>query len=157
MHIPSLPMNVFTNAVSQALSSPASRATSGEKSFESDLVSGNISGAQSFLSTLQTKLSLGSSGAAGSAISAQIAKVGNDLKLGNLTAAQADFSHLKLAVSNSAGLAASNLNQSIDAAGSASDSSLAALASYNSLQQSAFAGAVNLSMPGNVPSLSVNL
>jgi hypothetical protein len=168
MLIPSLPVNVLTNVASQALTGSASRASSAAKGFESDLASGNISGAQSFLSTLQTKLSSGNSGAAGSAISAQVTQVSNDLKAGNLNAAQADFSQLKLAMTQQKnGLTAppsSNgtrlrevLAQTIAGSGDASGPSLAALESYNSLQQSAFAGAVNLSMPANVPSFSANL
>jgi hypothetical protein len=154
MHIPSLPANVFTSAASQALSGLASRAPSGPNTFESDLNSGNFAGAQSFLSTLQQKLSLGSAGGTGTAVSAQIAQVSNDLTAGNLTAARTDYSHLKSALAQQHhGQTSGSTAQTASAAGS----SLASLASYNALQQGAFNSAVNLTMPGNSPSLSVNM
>ena len=168
MFIPSLPVNVLTNIASQAFSGAASRASSPAQSFESDLASGNTAAAQSFLSALQTKLSVENSGVSGGAISSQIGQVSSDLKSGDLTAAQADFSQLKQViaqqknglippVSNRGIGLTDNLAKTITASGAASDPSLAALASYNSLRQSAFAGAVNLSLPGSAPSFSVNL
>jgi hypothetical protein len=155
MHIPSLPANIFTAAASQALSGLASRATSGPKTFEADLDSGNIAGAQSFLSTLQQKLSLGAVGGTGTAISAQIAQVSNDLTAGNLTAARSDYSHVQSALAQQHHAQASS--NSTTQAASAAGSSLAALASYNASQEGAFNSAVNLSMPGNSPSLSINM
>ena len=166
MHIPSLPANVLTSTVSQALAGFTNRAqsASGANSFESDLSSGNISGAQSFLSALQQKLSLEGSGAAGTAISTQITQLSNDLKSGNLTAAQTDFSSLKqtLAYQKHAAAGAASSSNSSAAQGSASSASasaseMAALAGYNALQQGAYAGAINLSMPANIPSLSVDM
>ncbi len=155
MHMPSLPANIFTSAASQALSGLASRAPSGAKSFEADLDSGNIAGAQSFLSALQQKLSLGASGGTGTGTSAQIAQVSNDLTSGNLTAARADFSHLQSTLAqqhHAPGASGANNGSS-----ASSEGSLAALASYNALQQGAFNSAVNLSMPGNSPSFSINM
>jgi hypothetical protein len=142
----------------------ASRGSAGVKSFESDLDSGNIAGAQSFLSALQQKLPVGNSGGTASAVSSQITQVSNDLKSGNLTAARSDFSQLKLTLAqHKPGSAApasnsgSSATQTSAASGNALDSSLAALASYNALQQGAFTGAVNLSMPASIPSLSINM
>lgn len=144
MLIPSLPMNFLSGAASQILSGAASRATTTAKGFESDLDSGNIAGAQSFLSTLQQKLSqTGSS----SAVSSGIAQVGSDLKSGNTAAAKLDFSNLRQSLEQ--------LGQTQNSTG-AGDASSASLAAMNALQQSAYSAAINLSMPSGASSLSVN-
>ena len=144
MLIPSLPLDFLTGAASQVLTGAASRASSAVKSFESDLDSGNVAGAQSFLSTLQQKFS--QTGAA-STVSSGINQIGNDLKSGNLAAAKSDFAQLKQSLMQ-AGQA-----QSGAGAGDAASSSLAAM---NALQQGAYSAAINLSMPASSSSLSVN-
>jgi ribosomal protein S20 len=154
--------NLFTNAVSQTVAGFANRASSAARNFESDLQSGDIAGAQSFLTALQQKLGAQGSTPAGSAVSAQIKQVSNDLQSGNLTAAQTDFSNLQLSISqlkHRPGLPASGNRSGAQAPGSAgttTSSALADLQSYNPLQQNAFSGALNLSLPASVPSLSVN-
>ncbi|MGA7342248.1 MAG: hypothetical protein WBE72_06345 [Terracidiphilus sp.] len=167
MHLSGLPTNGFTNVLSQLPAGLVGRASTAAKSFESELESGNVSGAQSFLSTLQTKLSAGSSSAAPSAISSQIAQLDNDLKCGNLAAAQSDDSTLELALSklkqgrtppieHKANQQNPPPSQGIVNPGNSPGSALAALESYNPIQQSAFTGAVNLSLPVNLPSFSVS-
>lgn len=151
MHIPSLPANVFTSAASaasQVLTGAANRASSAAKSFESDLDSGNITGAQSFLSTLQQKISLAGQNSGNTAISSQFGQIGNDLKSGNLAAAKTDYTQLKQSLSA--------LQQEQGTTGAGADSS-SALAAYSALQQqSAYSSALNLSMPASMPSLSVS-
>jgi hypothetical protein len=146
MLIPSLPINFLSDAASQILSGAASRASSTVKGFESDLDSGNIAGAQSFLSTLQQKLS---PTGADSAVSAGIAQVGNDLKSGNLAAAKLDFTNLQQSIAQSK--QTQNTASAGDAAGAAS------LAALNALRQGAYSAAINLSMPASTSSLSVSL
>lgn len=153
--------NLFTQAVSQIANGFASRASSQVKSFESDLQSGDMNGAQSFLTALRQKLGTTVSTPAGAATSAQITQVSNDLTAGNLTAAQTDFSSLQLSLSQakhrpsqtSGPAQASGLPQATPAS---SQSALAALQSPEILQQSAFNSALSLSMPPSLPSLSVN-
>jgi hypothetical protein len=151
----------LSSVASQAITSLANRASTAATNFETDLQSGNIAGAQSFLGALQQKLSSQSTGAAGSAISAQITKVSNDLKSGDLSAAQTDFASLRLnfphqqrganwpASGNGAAPASC-------ASGAAADPTQAALQSYNVMQQMAFNSALNLSLPEAAPSLSIN-
>lgn len=148
MHMPSLGPNVFTtaaSAASQLVSGAASRASSALKSVGSDLDSGNVTGAQSFLSTLQQKISQAGQS---TSLSSQFSLIGNDLTSGNLTAAKSDFSQLQQSLSSL------SQDQSTSGAGTASS---AALAAYNALQQqSAYSSALNLSMPASMPSLSVS-
>ncbi len=145
MHIPSLPAHVFTSAASQALNGAASRASSTVKSFASDLDSGDIAGAQSFLSALQQKLSLSG---AGSAVSAQLAQVGSDLGAGNVTAAKTDFTQLQDSI------AQWKQTQLPPGSGAGSGGLLAA---GNDILQSAYAAAANLALPASLPSLSLSL
>lgn len=152
MHIPSFPANVLTSAASQLLTGAASRASSAVKNLASDLGSSSTSGTQPFLSTLQQQLSPGSTTAAGSALSAQITQVYNDLKSGNLTGAKADYSQLQKIVSQ---LKAAQTSTTGSQASGGDDSS-ASLAAMNLLQQSAYSSALNLSMPASIPSLSVS-
>lgn len=156
MHIPSLPLNIIPNAAIQTVSSLVNRASSGVKGFESDLDSGNLTGAQSFLSTLEQKLSLGGANGASSAFSSQIAQVSNDLQSGDLIAAHADFATLKMALAQRQNETSNSGNSAQNQTASA-QGSLAALALSSTLQQNAFAGAVNLSAPGNVPSFSISM
>jgi hypothetical protein len=159
VHIPSLPANAFMGALSQTLTGSAARVSGGgAKGFESDLASGNIAGAQSFLSTLQQKLSTDGSGGTGTAISAQLKQVSTDLSSGNVSAAQSDFQQLKSGISQLHAQAvpgsqygAGDLNQALAATGVTTSS----LASY-ALQQGAFTGALNLSSPSTNPSFSIN-
>jgi hypothetical protein len=145
MLIPSLPMNILTGAASQFLSGAASHASFSAKSFESNLDSGNIAGAQSFLSTLQQTLSQTGSN---SAVSSGIAQVGSDLKSGNVAAAKLDFGNLRQSLEQ--------LGQTQNSSG-AGDTANASLAAMNALRQGAYSAAINLSMPASTSSLSVSL
>lgn len=159
--------NLFTQAVSQIANGLANRASSQVKSFESDLQSGDMNGAQSFLTSLRQKLGTAVSTPAGAATSAQITQVSNDLTAGNLTAAQSDFSNLQLGLSaakhrpgqpenrGSANPPAA-ISGTASSPSTASQSALAALQSPSVLQQEAFNSALNLSLPASLPSLSVN-
>lgn len=154
-----LPTNLFTSAVSQAVSGIAGRALTAAKSFESDLQSGDIAGAQAFLSTLQQKLGSQGATATGSTLASQIRQVSNDLTAGNLTAAESDFTSLKLGLSHlgrQGSGAGSGQPQSTGAAGNAQNAALSALQSYSPLQQSAYNSALNLSLPAGLPTLSVS-
>jgi hypothetical protein len=150
MHIPSIPGNLFTGAVSQVLTGAASRASSTVKSFESNLDSGNsTSGAQSFLSTL------GQLSAGGSALSTQAAQVGSDLQSGDLNAAQTDFAQLRKTFGHLKTL--SGAQESGSTSGSQDNSHIGATAAYNAMLQSAYSSAINLAMPGGTSSFSANL
>jgi hypothetical protein len=158
MQIPGLSANIFASVLPQAPTGSAARtasspATFEPKTFESDLQSRDLAGAQSFLSTLQ--LGLTSAGIGGATASAQIQKVSTDLSSGDLNAAQADFSHLKLIMtqphttaSAASGNTTSNFNQF--RTGYANS---AAFASYHALQQDD----VNRFASSGVSSLSVNV
>jgi hypothetical protein len=147
MRIPSLPANVFTSAASQALTQAASTAASTVKNFASNLDSSNIGTPQSFLSTLQQKISVAGQNSGSTSLSQQVAKLNGDLKSGNLSAAKTDYSQLEQSLS-------ALKDQSTTGAGAASS---AAMAAYSALQQqSAYSSALNLSMPASMPSLSVS-
>lgn len=155
-----LPASLLTSTLSQAVSGIAGQATSAAKSFESDLQSGNITGAQAFLSTLRQQLVSQGATAAGSAITDQIQQVSNDLTAGNLTAAQSDFSGLKVdlrQLGHKSATTATGQGTTQQSLGSGSMSAaLQQLSSYSPLQQSAYNTALNLSLPASLPSLSVN-
>lgn len=165
MFIPGLPLNIIPNVAAQAVSGLINRASSGAKGFESDLDSGNLTGAQSFLTALQQKLSTGNAGGSGSALSAEIAQVKNDLDSGDLIAAHADFATLKMALvqrqHQSAHTASNCGNQPLTGPTQnqigLAQGSPAALVLSNTLMQKAFASAVNLSVPSSVPSLSISM
>jgi len=164
MHGLAIPSINPANLVSQAVNSLANRVSSAAGNFESDLQSGNIAGAQSFLTALEQKLAAPGSKIPGSPIASQLSQISSDLKSGDLNAAQTDFSSLRTGLSHlrtGSGWPASGSTPTPAGTSSASsdlapDPSLAALLSYNSLQQNAFNGALNLSMPATFPSLSVN-
>lgn len=156
MLFPGLSANLFASVLPQALTRSAMHAASSPATFEpanfeSDLQSRNISGAESFLSTLQQELT--STGSAATGASAQIQQVSTDLSSGDLNAAQADFSHLKLilgqqhATTASATHTPSHLNQLLAGCGNS-----AAFASYNALQQDD----ANRPASGGASSLSLN-
>lgn len=149
MVIPGLAANILASVLPQALTG-STRAPASPATFESELQSSNLSGAQSFLSTLQQELT--SEGSGGIAASAQLQRVSTDLSSGDLNAAQADFSHLKLIVAQQHTTASANsihsLNQLLAEYGNS-----AAFASYSALQQ----GDLNPAASGGVPSLSVNV
>lgn len=156
--IPSI--NSATNLVSQTLSGFANRASTAAQNFESDLQSGNITGAQSFLSALQQKLSVGSTGAPGTGLSPQFAQVSQDLTTGDLAGADSDFSQLEAVFSQlkhgaQAPTSGPRLDNNI-ASRMTGDPSLEGLSGNYLLQQSAYNNALNLSVPSSVPSLSVN-
>jgi hypothetical protein len=151
----------LTTAATQAVTSLAKRASTAATNFESDLQSGNVGGAQSFLATLQTKLGAQSSTAPGSAISSQITQVSNDLKIGDLSAAQNDFATLRVGLSTlkkatTQPIATNGSGSATGTSGATSNSPLAALQSYNALEQSAYNSALSLALPQAAPTLSVN-
>jgi hypothetical protein len=66
--------------------------------------SGNTSGAQSLFADMQQKLSAQSTSSASStSLSGQMTQLGNDLKSGDISSAQTDFSNLKLTLSQGPG------------------------------------------------------
>jgi|SRR5580698_5095206 len=147
MHIPSLPANVFTSAASQLLTGAASRASSAVKNFTSDLSTAHAGSPQSFLSTLQQKITVAGQNNASSPLAQQLTQLSSDLKSGNLAAAKTDYSQLQQSLSTLK-------DQSTTGVGAASS---AAMAAYSALQQqSAYSSALNLSTPSSMPSLSVN-
>jgi len=163
MHGAGIPsISPLANVAAQAVNALASRASTTATNSGSELQSGNVAGAQSFLTALQQKL--GAQGAtAGDAISAQMTQLSNDLKTGDLSAAQNDLSSLRVGVFHLKGMGwpasgngSATGGPASDPSGAIAPASLAALASYNGLEQSAFNGALNLSLPEAVPSLSVN-
>ncbi|MFP5228803.1 MAG: hypothetical protein ACLGXA_14375 [Acidobacteriota bacterium] len=149
--------NLLTSTLSQTVAGFAGRASSTIKGFDSDLDSGNLSGAQSFLSALQQKATAQGAAPAGSAISTQFAQVGQDLQAGNAAAARSDFSTLtsSLAHLHHAGKAGSS-NLVPASTASTDPSSPAALQSLNLLQQSAYNSALQATLPPNLPSFSVS-
>ncbi|HZP04890.1 MAG TPA: hypothetical protein VFB43_08320 [Terracidiphilus sp.] len=157
MQIPGLSANIFASVLPQALTGSAARtasspATFEPKTFESDLQSRDLAGAQSFLSTLQ--LGLTSAGIGGATASAQIQKVSTDLTSGDLNAAQTDFSHLKLIMAqpHTTASASSNMTGNLNQLLTGYANS-AAFASYHALQQDD----VNRFASSGVSSLSVNV
>ncbi len=144
--------NLLTSALSQTVAGFAGHASAALKGFDSDLDSGNLSGAQSFLSALQQKVNARGQAPAGGAISGEFAQVNQDLQSGDLVSAHADFASLKSSLAH--------LNQpgSSTAPPSSADpgSSLASLQSLNLLQQSAYNSALHLTLPTSMPSLSVS-
>jgi len=157
MQIPGLSGNILASVLPQALTGSATRAASSPATFdpatfESDLQSRNLTGAESFLSTLQQTLT---STGTGAAASAQIQRVSTDLTSGDLNAAQTDFSHLKLIMAQqhtttaaASSNSADNLNQFLTGYANS-----AAFASYNALQRSD----ANRFASSGMPSLSVNV
>jgi hypothetical protein len=153
----SLPVsNFLPSAMSQTLAGFAGRASTALKSFDSDLDSGNVSGAQSFLSTLQQKVNAQGGAPAGSSLATQFSQVSSDLASGNLSAAKSDFASLQ------SGLAqlrkgAQSLGTGSQVGSSANTGSeQSALQSLNLMQQSAYNTALNLTLPSAAPSLSVS-
>lgn len=159
MHLALPSINPIANAVSQVMTSFASRASTAAQNFESDLQAGNVSGAQSFLSALQQKLSAGNTGSATTGLSSQFAQVQSDLTTGNLAGAESDFSSLEQAMSQlkhgtgpqSAGTAWPPQNNLAGAKTTAPWMDPSYL-----LQQSAYNSALNLSMPASLPGFSAN-
>lgn len=144
--------NLLTSTLSQTVAGLAGHATAALKGFDADLDSGNVSGAQSFLSALQQKVNARGQAPAGGAISGEFAQVNQDLQSGDLVSARADFASLRSSLAH--------LNQpgSSTAQSSSADpsSSLASLQSLNLLQQSAYNSALHLTLPTSMPSLSVS-
>jgi hypothetical protein len=164
MHLPGISMNPIASAVSQVLSAVGGSASSSAKNVASNPDSASSSGAQSFFSALQQKLSLGTS--AGTS-SAALTQLGSDLSSGNSTGMQADLASLKslypgqtqgptAPVAHNRNLPKTSLGQTNPSPGDIANPVLAELASYSALQQGAFAGAVNLSMPASFSTFSVN-
>lgn len=145
--------NLLTSALSQTVAGLAGHASAALKGFDADLDSGNVSGAQSFLSALQQKVNARGQAPAGGAISGEFAQVNQDLQSGDLVSARADFASLKssLAHLNQPGSSTAAPLSSADPT-----SSLASLQSLNLLQQSAYNSALHLTLPTSMPSLSVS-
>jgi hypothetical protein len=160
MHGLSLPpASMLTGAVSQAVQGFANRASSQLKTFTDDVEAGNVPAAQSFLSTLQQKVTAQNGFATGNALSGQFAQVNNDLQSGNLTAAQSDFVSLQQSLSQakqSAKGSAGAHSTGATVSNSANPTIAPELYSSNALQQAAYNSALNLSMPASVPALSVS-
>jgi hypothetical protein len=164
MHLALPSTGSLSSIASQAMSSFASRAATATKVFGSDLESGNVAGARSFLATLEQEFSTGNSGTKSNPLSSQFAQVSNDLSTGDLSRAQSDFSQLEMAISNfkhdSGGLTSSfgpQTKYNASAAPSApGNSSLSALNPSYLMQQSAYNSALNLSVPATVPSFTAN-
>ncbi|HTV16361.1 MAG TPA: hypothetical protein VME68_16705 [Acidobacteriaceae bacterium] len=156
MHLSLPSAGSLSNLASQAITGFASRAATAAKNFESDLQSGNIAGAQSFLSALEQKLSPGNTG---SSLSSQFSQVSSDLAAGNLSGAQSDFSQLEQMISGvKPGTVSLLSSSSASAAGGSSPTnpqSTLADSGYL-LQQNAYNSALNLSLPMNVPTFSAN-
>lgn len=154
---------LVSDALSQVMSGFANRASAAAKGFDADLQSDNVGGAQSFLSALQQKLTAQGNAPAGSAVAAQFSQISNDLSTGNLAAAKADFSSLQQSISHlkhgssaeASGSGTGDPGQAL-ASAAAYDPRLASLQSYNPVHQAAFSGALSLSLPSGMPSLSVN-
>ena len=150
--------SLVTSALSQTVAGFAGRASAELKGFDADLDSGNLSGAQSFLSALQQKASAQGAAPAGSSISSEFAQVRQDLHGNDLIAARSDFATLKsdLAQMHRAGQTPGAASGQTSAGSSDSSSPLSALQSLNLMQQSAYNSALHLTLPSSVPSLSVN-
>ncbi len=165
MHALGLPTsNLFPNTIQQTVAGFASRASNALHSFESDLQSGDVAGAQSFLSTLEQKAGAQGAAPAGSGIATQFSQVSSDLQSGNLTAAQSDFSslatslsQLRHAVQPKSTLVGSDPSSgATQSSTSAQSSPMSELQSLNVLAQGAYNTALNLTLPAAVPSLSLN-
>src|ERR1017187_2961465 len=169
-----LASSIFSGLGSQAAQKSTSAGSSIESTFDSDLQSGNVSGAQSIFSALQQKMlaqSSGSTTATRSALSSQLAQLGQDLKSSNLTAAQSDFATIRSNVSNDLrsrlhhqsgassqdGSSATNASSLSSQAGSGSQSSMtAALQAYSAMQLNPLNASLNSSMIGNPSTFAVN-
>jgi hypothetical protein len=164
MHLPLPSISPMSDVLSQTLTSFAGRASTTAKNFESDLQSGNIAGAQSFLSALQQKMTSGSTGTAGNDLALQFGKIRNELTTGDLAGAQSDFSGLEQVLSQlkhgSAGqTTAPGTGVQTSAGGTQGVMGAPAQLPFDSsylLQQSAYNNALNLSVPASIPSFSAN-
>jgi len=173
MHALNIPAtNLFTNTVQQTVANFASRASNAIHSFESDLQSGDVAGAQSFLSALEQKAAAQGAAPAGSNLATQFTQVSNDLQSGNLTAAKSDFSTLATGLaqirhspaqpkstivrSEPGSFAMQNSAASQNSASAPPSSPMSELQSLNVLAQGAYNTALNLTLPTAVPSLSLN-
>jgi hypothetical protein len=111
------------------------------------------------------------SSAAGASVTAQLSQVGQDIKTGNLSAAQSDFGALKLTLAqhvgqmlqHSAGSAqgagsslASSASGESSLLGTGTDPLAAAMLAYGSLQQGVINGALNASVSPTAGAFSVN-
>lgn len=124
--------------------------------------------ASSAFAAIQQKLSASGSAASSSAapISSELSKLGQDLQLGNLSAAEADYTALKLAISQrhaqlsgqSGNTINGNSNQqgASGTSGASSDPLAAAMQAYSALQQDASAGALSSSLINPISTFSIN-
>ncbi len=146
--------NFLASALSQTVAGFAGHASAALKGFDADLDSGDVSGAQTFLSALQQKVNARGEAPAGGAISGQFAQVNQDLQSGDLVTARADFSNLRSSLGHLHPPERGALAETPSSA--APSSSLATLQSLNLLQQSAYNSALHLTLPPSSPSLSVS-
>ena len=135
-----LASSLFSNASSLVSQKTSNAGASIANAFESDLQTGNVSGAQSIFSALQQKLSAQGLTAAGSPAAAQISQLGQDLKSSNLVAAQSDFSNLQQTLSHVSQPhhhqnGGTSVGVSSHISNTTASDSLAALQAYSSLQQ----------------------
>jgi len=117
---------------------------------------------------LQQKLSQASSVAqpAASSVPSEMSQLGQDLNLGNLSAAQADYSALKIAIAQHhtrlngqpgmATAAGGNSSSQAGASGNVTDPLSAAMQAYGSLQQMAANGALSSSLINPSSTFSIN-
>jgi hypothetical protein len=112
------------------------------------------------------------SSSAGASVTAQLSQVGQDIKTGNLSAAQSDFGALKLTLAQHVGQmlqhspagsaqgAGSSLASSASGEssllGTGTDPLAAAMLAYGSLQQGVINGALNASVSPTAGAFSVN-
>lgn len=160
--------SLFSNPTVQIAQKVAGWAASAVKDKGPDPQSGNLSGAQSVYGALQQKLAL-QSPACESSISAKMMQLGQDLKSGNLTAAQADSSSIHQTlnrighqyiqpVSNEDGRSQSGTSQNFGqtVASSLTDPLMAAFQAYSSLQQTPFNAALRNSLAQDLSTISID-
>jgi hypothetical protein len=154
-----LASSLFSSFGSHQTQKTSGSSSSNPESFESDLQSGNLSGAQSMFSILQQKLTAQGLTVSGSAVSSQVTQLGSDLKSGNLTAAKADYATLKHTLSTNNGVSRPQHSQSTSALQSAIESQSnqlnAALQTYSSLQQNPLVSGQSNSLLANSNSLGL--
>ncbi len=136
--------------------------------------SGGATGAQSFFADLQQKLASQSANSAGStSLSGQMTQLGDDLKSGDIGAAQSDFSTIKTTLAQSAtshlnqlmtvpkaflgSSSATNTSAAANTGTASSDPLIAAFQAYTSLQQSPLKTGLSNSALNNANSLNINV
>ncbi|MBB6144986.1 hypothetical protein HNQ77_002942 [Silvibacterium bohemicum] len=154
-----LASSLFSSFGSHQTQKPSGTSSSKTESFESDLQSGNLSGAQSMFSILQQKLTAQGLNVSGSAVSSEMTQLGSDLKSGNITAAKGDYATLKQTLSHNNGVSQTQHPKSTGALQSAVESQsnqlTVALQAYGSLQQNPLVSGQSNSLLPNSSSLGL--